>query len=364
LELQNRGTNRMLTMKKTWKVKYWWLLLTVLLCATCHAQVVPLHVVGNGFTGDGTAVCIGHTDDGYGVYLTAAHNFRESVSASVVVGGQRYAVRRMTEHPSADVATFESQPANFFELADVEPVGQQVTIPGYGPTYYGRQTAKFDGVLRGNGSIDGTNGFHAIPGDSGAPVLTSGRKVCGIVFGYQETTYRSDYAERRYPTRYTGLKECREVLAQNYSRCGPGGCRIWIRPEVRQPIGILGLPVGPPRIVNVAEPVPRVFVPEDAPIPRPDPISTQGPVGPPGRDGKDGRSVTQQEVESIVSAWLDSNRDEIAKAAVDLSGLESRVSALEKRPFTLILAEDGKEVDREVYAPGQPIVLDLRRLKK
>ena len=100
-----------------------------------------------------------------------------------------------------------------------------------------------------------------------------------------------------------------------------------------------------------------------APTPKPDPISTQGPQGPPGRDGKDGRSVTPQEVESIVSAWLYSNRDELAKAAVDLSGLESRVSALERRPFTLILAEDGKEVDRETYAPGQPVILDIRRLK-
>ena len=74
--------------------------------------------------------------------------------------------------------------------------------------------------------------------------------------------------------------------------------------------------------------------------------------------------MTPQEVESIVSAWLDSNRDELAKAAVDLSGLERRVSDLEKRPFTLILAEDGKEVDREVYPAGSPVVLDIRRFKK
>lgn len=330
---------------------------------SAHAQVVPLHVIGDGFTGDGTAVCIGRTNEGFGLYLTAKHNFRDATSASITLGGQSFAVRRMREHSTADVACFESQPAAFFELAETEPVGEEVTIPGYGPTFNGRETAKFSGTIRSDGVIDGEGGLHSIPGDSGAPVLDSRRRVCGIVFGYQETAFRSDNADRRFPTRYTGLRECRELLTQRYS-CGPGGCKIWIRQEYRQPVGILGLPYGPPRVVNVAEPVPRVFVPEDqvaAPQPKPDPISTQGP---PGRDGKDGRSVTPAEVESIVSAWLDSNRDELAKAAVDLSGLERRVSDLEKRPFTLILAEDGKEVDREVYAPGQPVVLDVRRFKK
>lgn len=337
----------------------------LLFCTVAQAQVVQLHVQGDGFTGQGTAVCIGRTNEGFGLYLTARHNFRDAQSAAIDVDGRRVAVRRMREHQTADVACFESEPLAFFELADEEPVGQPVVIPGYGPTFNGRETCKLDGVLNGNGIISGDNGLHPIPGDSGAPVLFN-RQVVGIVYGYQETVFRSDNADRRYPTRYTGLQACRELLTQRY-QCGPGGCKIWIRQEWRQPVGPLGIPYGPPRPVNVAEPVPKVFVPEDsvaqAPRPQPDPISTQGPQGPPGRDGKDGRSVTPAEVESIVSAWLDSNRDELAKAAVDLSGLESRVSALERRPFTLILAEDGREVDRETYAPGQPVILDIRRLK-
>lgn len=338
---------------------------TIACCVSCialcdtQAQVVQLHVQGDGFTGQGTAVCIGRTDDGYGLYLTARHNFRDAVSASIEYRGKRVAVREMAESSTADVACFESEPIAFYELAESEPIGESVVIPGYGPTFSGRKTAKFDGVLYGNGQIAGFRGLHPIPGDSGSPVLTHNRMVCGIVYGYQETVFRSDNADRNYPTRYTGLRECRELLTQHY-RCGPGGCKIWLRPEVRQPIGIFGLPVGPPRVISVAEPVPRVYVPEDQPVPRPDPISTQGP---PGRDGKDGRSITPAEVESIVSTWLDANRDELAKAAVDLSGLESRVSTLERRPFTLILAEDGKEVDRETYVGGAPVVLDIRRLR-
>lgn len=334
----------------------------LLFCATAPAQVVQLHVQGDGFTGQGTAVCIGRTNDGFGLYLTARHNFRDAVSAAIEYQGRRIAVREMAESPTADVACFESEPITFYELAESEPIGESVVIPGYGPVFHGRRREKFDGVIRGSGVIEGDHGLHSITGDSGAPVLASG-KVVGIVYGYQETAYRSDNADKRFPTLYTSLRDCRELLTQHY-QCGPGGCKIWLRPEVRQPIGFLGLPVGPPRVVNVAEPVPRVYVPQDAPpIPRPDPISTQGPQGPPGRDGKDGRSITPAEVESIVSTWLDANRDELAKAAVDLSGLESRVSALERRPFTLILAEDGKEVDRETYAPGQPVILDIRRLK-
>lgn len=337
-------------------------LLALLLCCPCHAQVVQLHVRGDGFTGQGTAVCIGRTDDGFGLYLTAKHNFRDALSAAIEYKDRRIAVREMAESATADVACFESEPITFYELAESEPIGESVVIPGYGPVFHGRRREKFDGIIRGNGVIEGDRGLHSIPGDSGAPVLAFGR-VVGIVYGYQETAFRSDNAEKRFPTLYTSLRDCRALLTQHY-QCGPGGCKIWLRPEVRQPIGFLGLPVGPPRVVNVAEPVPRVFVPEDsrpAPAPRPDPISTQGPPGPPG---KDGRSVTPAEVESIVSAWLDSNRDELAKAAVDLSGLESRVSALERRPFTLIVAKDKREVDREIYAPGEPVVIDVERLLK
>lgn len=339
----------------------------LLFCTVAEAQVVQLHVQGDGFTGQGTAVCIGRTNEGFGLYLTAKHNFEDAGSASVVVNSQHVAVWKVNEHPTADVASFESEPIEFLELAESEPVGQEVTMPGFGPFFNGRKACKFDGILRGRGIIEGEGGYHPIKGDSGAPVVTADRKVCGIVYGYQETAMRSDNCDRGYPTRYTTLRACRELLTQRY-QCGPGGCKIWIRQEWRQPVGPLGIPYGPPRPVNVAEPVPRVFVPEDsvaqAPRPQPDPISTQGPQGPPGRDGKDGRSVTPQEVESIVSAWLDSNRDELAKAAVDLSGLESRVSALERRPFTLIVAKDKKEVDREVYAPGEPVVIDVERLLK
>jgi hypothetical protein len=128
-------------------------------------------------------------------------------------------------------------------------------------------------------------------------------------------------------------------------------------------------------VVGVAEPVPQTFVPEGSqrPVPRPDPISIQGPPGPAGPPGRDGRSVTQSEVESIVNAWLDANRESLrgpagpqgpAGSGVSVTQFESRLTTLEQRPFRIILSSDGKIVDDETYPPGSPVVLDLRRLKE
>jgi len=204
--------------------------------------------------------------------------------------------------------------------------------------------------------------------------------VVGVISGYdtpyQQTTYRSDYAEQRLKTRYTGVVKIRECLQQCYQSCPPGGCRIWIRNEYRQPIGFLGMPAGPPQRVQVAEPVPRVFVPEDQPQrPIPGQISVQGPPGPQGPPGRDGRSVTQAEVEAVVNAWLDANRDQLRGPAgpqgppgpsggsASTAALETRLTSLEQRPFRIILSSDGKVIDDETYKPGEPVVLDLKRLR-
>lgn len=344
----------------------------------CSAQVVSLNI--NGYEpGRGTAFCIGETPDHKGVYLTAKHNFRGATSAEIRVNNQWHRVSFLNEHPTADVASFEAPIAvTPFMIADSEPVGSQVVIHGYGPEYQGRDVCGFFGVL-GKSYIDGLKGLHPIPGDSGGPVVI-GESVVGVVRGYgteyQETAYRSERSEERLKTIYTGVVKIRECLQQCYQSCPPGGCRIWIRNEYRQPIGFLGMPAGPPQRVQVAEPVPRVFVPEDQPTrPVPDQISMQGPPGPQGPPGKDGRSVTQAEVEAVVNAWLDANRDQLRGPAgpqgppgpsggsASTAALETRLTSLEQRPFRIILSSDGKVIDDETYRPGEPVVLDLKRLR-
>jgi hypothetical protein len=69
------------------------------------------------------------------------------------------------------------------------------------------------------------------------------------------------------------------------------------------------------------------------------------------------------QVESVVNAWLDSNIDQLRQPPVDLTSVESRLKVLEERKFRIILSSNGKVVDDETYEPGEPVVLDLKRLR-
>lgn len=361
----------------TWRATCLLMLLIGCCGNECSAQCVRLDVDGDS-PGKATAFCIGETNEGQGVYLTAKHNLRGATRIRIKVRGDWYTGRQINEHPSADVASFEAPVvAQALAIGEQERPGEQVTIPGFGPEYFGRTPSSFTGVLE-TGYVSGERGLHPIPGDSGAPVVIGENTVVGVVKGYetpyQQTTYRSDYAEQRLKTVYTGVVKIRECLQQCYQSCPSGGCRIYLRNEYRQPIGFLGMPAGPPQRVQVAEPVPRVFVPEDQQQakPVPDQISMQGPPGPQGPPGRDGRSITQAEVESIVNAWLDANRDQLrgppgpqgpAGSSASTAALETRLTSLEQRPFRIILSSDGKVIDDETYRPGEPVVLDLKRLR-
>ncbi len=365
----------------TWRATCLLMLLIGCCGSECSAQVVRLDVEGDS-PGKATAFSIGETSDGQGVYLTAKHNLRGATRIKIKVRGKWYIGSQINQHPLADVASFEAPVlVDSLKIGDEQP-GQPVTIPGFGPEYFGRTPSSFCGVLE-TGYVSGERGLHPIPGDSGAPVVIGENTVVGVVKGYetpyQQTTFRSDYAEQRLKTVYTGVIKIRECLQQCYQSCPPSGCRIWIRNEYRQPIGFLGMPAGPPQRVQVAEPVPRVFVPEDQQQrPVPDQISIQGPpgpAGPTGPPGRDGRSVTQAEVEAVVNAWLDANRDQLrgpagpqgppgpAGSAASTAALETRLTTLEQRPFRIILSSEGRIVDDETYAAGAPVVLDLKRLR-
>jgi hypothetical protein len=347
----------------------------ILLCELANAQTVRLRMDLDSSHGNGTAVCVGHTAEGASVLLTAKHNFRGARSGSIFHDGRWIVAEAINQHPSEDVLSFEvaaNVPA--LQLADAEQIGAPVEIRGYGPEYHGRKASAFLGVME-TGYVAGRDGLHPIPGDSGGPVLQNER-VVGIIQGYFETAYRSDRANERLSTSYAGLQSIRECLQQCYQQCPPSGCKIWIRNEYRQPVVPLGLPRGPVQRVQVAEPVPRVYVPEDQPrVNQPAPVVQQGPPGPQGPPGRDGRSVTVNEVEAAVNAWLDANREQLigpqgppgppgqSGSAANVTHLESRLTVLEQRPFRIILSSDGKVIDDETYRPGEPVVLDLKRLR-
>ena len=363
-------------MKKVVSIFFLVMIPVLLLCELACGQTVRLKVELDGNSqGNGTAVCVGHTPEGASVLLTAKHNFRGARGGEIFHDGRWIVAEQINQHPSEDVLSFEvaaNVPA--LELAESEQIGQPVEIRGYGPEYHGRKASAFWGVME-TGYVAGGNGLHPIPGDSGGPVLQS-EKVVGIVKGYFETAYRSDRAQERLSTSYAGLTSIRECLQQCYQPCPPGGCKIWIHDEYRQRIGPLGFPRGPVQRVQVAQPAPRVYVPEDqAQASGPRTIATQGPPGPQGPPGRDGRSITREEVENIVNAWLDANRESLvgppgpqgppgaSGTAANVTHLESRLTFLEQRPFRIILSSDGQIVDDETYRPGEPVVLDLKRLR-
>jgi hypothetical protein len=152
-----------------------------------------------------------------------------------------------------------------------------------------------------------------------------------------------------------------------------------------------GIPVGPPRVVGIAEPAPQTYIPQPQPQQIPQQPQTHyvqgergpaGPAGPQGPPGRDGKNVNQEQLEAIVTAWLDSNRDALrgepgppgdpgpagrdgnSADPDELTAIASRLGELETRPFRIVISSEGKVIDDETYAPGEPVVLDLQRLRK
>lgn len=331
----------------------------------CRAQIVRLSLSDStGEIGKATAVCVGTCESGT-VYLTARHNFDGADRASVKIRGHWRQVIRVNKSRKHDVASFEvSAECDHMPLAESVQTGARVRIGGYGPEYWGSgQAGNFWGTINGQ-SIAGDDGLHPIQGDSGGPVIADDR-VVGIVVGFVPTIARHDNADRRYPIVFCGLPEITECLHQVYQRCPPGGCQIYLRPQIHQPMIGIGIPVGPPRVVGVATPVPQI-------MPRPDPAFIAGPQGPPGPRGESGppgppgsagRSVTREEIESIVSAWLDANRDVLRGPSGPAGPPGQPGTSTAAIPIRLILTSDGKVIDDETYQPGEPLVLDLKRLR-
>jgi len=198
-------------------------ILSILLAAsTASAQIVRLTVQGDGFRGRATAVCVGQTEDGGSLYVTAKHNFEGARSGVIQTAGETHRIIRVNESRTDDVASFEvsTEPRQWRGLAESEEVGAECWVAGFGPEYNGSGPAEsFSGTLQAD-QIVGHGGLHPVVGDSGGPVLQHAQ-VVGVVSGYVRTMARSDYAERGYPTVYCGLGAIRRCLQQCYQY---GGC--------------------------------------------------------------------------------------------------------------------------------------------
>jgi len=416
----------------------------VLLAECCHAQSYRLKIYAGDKIGRATAVCVGATDDGHSLFVTARHNFDDADSAVVYGKGWEITVRDVWKHKSEDVAAFITDRREFAWIDIDEPVtGETVAISGFGPEYQNQQESTlFRGVMRDD-AVHGIDGAHPIPGDSGGAVWVetkSGKRfLVGLVSGFspaRHVTSRRDRAAERLETVIVKSRFVRQCLQYRYQySCPPGGCPIYIRPQVQQPMIGIGVPVGPPRVVGVAEPAPILA----RPSPQPDlsPLVRRevqdwleanreqlrgdpGPAGEDGKPGNPGRSIDREQAADIISTWLEANMDQLKgdpgapgkdgrdgkpgergligvpsekeiAAVIDLwisrndakirqyirqviqeqgeapeSGeLEERLTRLEKQKLRMMVVdgETKNVLDDESYAPGEPVILDIRRLK-
>lgn len=342
---------------------------------TCHSETVMLstsyQVDGRNLHDRGTGVCIANTDRG-SLIVTCKHNVASNPDGVWVYHDHDWhECDRAILHDTEDLATVEVpirlQPT---PLADDSPIGEAISIEGAGPAAHrSDEPMAFGGRILSDIRIKGDDGQHVISGDSGGPVLfQKGDQPCvvGIVCAVEARFGPS--RRRQVPGAVSRYISCRKInawLVGQYGNCPHGICPIRIRPQIQQPMFGIGIPLGPPRIVDTIEPAPMV----DPPVPCAPIVGPRGPAGPAGRDG---RSVTREDVEAVVNAWLDSNAERLRGPAgpagppgnaADTTEVEQRLSDLEYRPFRLILASEGKVIDDETYAPGEPVVLDLQRLR-
>lgn len=391
----------------------WWVCLLMLAASPVAADVYQVTtcelVDGKKVEGNGSAVCVA-TAQGRSLLLTAKHVVESGPQNTWIgVRGQWVLAENVQLHPTADLAAFEvAATLRPTPLGDDLTAGQEVIVDGLGPSLAKQDDSRtFTGTVEQVRDDDlalliGAGGLHVMPGDSGGAVIAHAgtNPVCVGIVSWHEggTPARS----RRYYSRqavrvrsgFTNVRTIQRFVQTQYGRCYNGACPIQIRPHVQQPMIGIGIPVGPPRVVGIAEPVPQTYVPQpmpQQPIGEPQtqyiqgergpagpqgPKGDRGPVGLQGPAGNDGQSVKQEQVEAIVNAWLDSNRDALrgepgppgndgASADPDeLTEIATRLKELETRPFRIVISSEGKVVDDETYAPGEPVVLDLQRLRK
>lgn len=276
-----------------------------------------VHLSGSGRTaGKASAFYVGRTSDKKSVFVTAGHVFRGGfISGTVEHGGKLWKILDPLVSENADVAIFESDahPQRGLNLATAMKPGELLDLPGYGPEFNGLTEGLNvrDGILLDDGYVRMRNGL-VIQGDSGGPAVGNNGAI-GVTVGYSRCDRSLTVIE---PT--SKIIECLK-LRYTETQCGPNGCRIYLRPQYQQPMLGIGIPMGPPRRVQIAVPVqnpPQIYRPEpsqnyESPSESQSPSVVQGPPGPQGPPGKDGRSINQQEITATIEAWLDSNVDKI-----------------------------------------------------
>jgi hypothetical protein len=324
----------------------------------CSAQVVQLHTS----TGKGSAVCVGTTEADGQLFVTVRHNFEDGPEGRIQFKGRWYAIENLELSDSEDLACFTSsartRPLPIFEGSLTQ--GAAVEVPGFGPLFNGRN----DSLLVRHGRVEDlelvvNSDSQVVPGDSGCPVVYQDRTV-GIV--------RAFFNDSPRETQIIPAVRVHKFLTKVQWQCISGqGC--YIRQRVRQPIAGLVIPIGPPQIetqiIPRQQPTPRPIPDENFAEPKvvQGPRGERGPAGPAGKDGRDGvdgvdgrdgSGPDPKQVEDIVVAWLESNRDSIrgpagpqgqpGKDGSVSKSLIDRIQALEEKLATTPTTSDDRRL--------------------
>jgi hypothetical protein len=331
-----------------------WLFLILLLPSICSAEAMRIRCQtddGESIgTNRGTCFSVGKTDDGICVIITAAHVVENATNVEIGFGGRWNAARVIVADPATDLAILECPIPTKSDLDLADASRQQLAeVWGFGPEYHGRKAVGFRGQLSGR-TFRGDGGLHAITGDSGAPVV-SGHQAFGVVSTIEwRASHRAELVSRDAITTVVPAAEVREMLAQYYTpQCGPNGCNIYLRPQIQQP-RILGIiPTGPPRVVGVTPPIDSIGITTTPTSP-----STPAPANPAPAITLDASRI-REALEALAK-----ERPDLFRGPAGPQGPAGE--GVVQKPITIILARDGKEIDRETYQPGQPIILDVETL--
>ena len=313
------------------------LLAIAILSSALHAQTYQIRGSNGGLA---SAVCLGVMRDETRknprwVFLTNRHFFRDN--PRVWVGGEDKAWHtgqdvRVSSDQRIDLASFTVVTGEFKKIRVLQdvPNGTRAVVCGYTPS---RKHFCFQGVIQ-NGQVL-ARGQHVWPGDSGGPVIVKGQDelfLAGLIYGYGIKDRNSWFASaaqisNHIQTSYGRTPRC---VPWSQSRCPlpkPGGYRYErIDPQL----------LSPPRVERFE------FTPE-APEP-------PEPPDPPSVD-----------IHMLAEYLMKNYSAELRGERPDLDAIRERLSRLENRKRTIVLQEDGKEIDRQDYRDDQPIILDLQR---
>lgn len=246
----------------------------------------------------------------------------------------------------------------------------------------------------------------AIPGDSGGPVFNEAGQLIGCLWGSdgQRTTASGTgrftvFVRPLFPrlAQWRANRIGRQIAGIGYSQCPPGGCPV----PSQGGGGVVTYPgpgaqtQPPPLELTPSHPQPPACKCDQDAI-----IAAvlekmagddrfrgpQGPAGPAGRDGANGAdgTVNAMHLAAVTESILQTiqgddrfrgpqgpkgDRGEAGPAGqaaeLDVAALTQQILAQVKHPGQRVVLVDGKNgrvIDDETYAPGEPIVLDFQTI--